>query len=97
MKIIASLLSIILLWLLGLAGEGLLNLVHASGLMNAEAPLPAVTAFVIHNYPLNAGHFGFSLTPFMVLLLGAVSLSSVRRSPPEASLNAQCMRFALRS
>ncbi len=84
MKFTVVLLSIILLWLVGHAGEQFLNLVHDSEVIEAE--LPAVTAFVIRHFPLNAGHFSLSLTPFMVLLLGAGSASLVRRRPPETFL-----------
>jgi len=86
MKVIVSLLSIVLLWLLGLAGEQLLNLVHASQPFQGDAPLPAVTAFVIHHCPLNAGNFVISLTPLMLVMLGAAFLSVAQNWSPERFL-----------
>ena len=68
------LLSIILLVLLGILGEELLNLYHVVG--DENIALPSVTALVLKYYPVNAGHFALSLTPFMIIFAGLALISN---------------------
>lgn len=63
-RVAACLLSIVLLAVIGWIGESLLNLLH---LATRGENVPVVTSWVVRGYPLNSGHFLFSLTPFMVL------------------------------
>ena len=68
--------SIFLLWLLGTIGEQLLNLPIYRG---SEKHMPALTAFFLDNFNINAGHFLLSLTPFMILLAALAACSFDRR------------------
>jgi hypothetical protein len=68
--------SIVVLWLLGTIGEQLLNLPIYRGI---EKQMPAVTAFVLSNFNLNAGYVVLSLTPFMILLTAVAASSFDRR------------------
>ena len=67
-------LSIAVLWALGMVGEELLNVTHAHLPGEDADNVPAVTSLVIKNYPLNAGHFVFSLTPLMIVFAGLAAL-----------------------
>ncbi len=80
LRILVTLLSIPLLWLIGDAGEELINYLHSYiGQLGIRDPvLPPLTEFVYENFPLNAGCFFATVTPFGVLLIGALLLSIVR-------------------
>ncbi|MBN2210734.1 MAG: hypothetical protein JW709_04990, partial [Sedimentisphaerales bacterium] len=71
-----SVLSVILLGLLGAICEALPNLFH---LQYADWELPASTEFFVEYYPLNAGYFIYSLTPLMAILLAAPFLGRTER------------------
>ena len=77
MRTVITLLSLLMLSVIGLVGEALINWLHSPEWKGARHA--ALTQLVWDAYPLNAGDFGVSLTPFGVLFVGMLLLSIARR------------------
>jgi hypothetical protein len=67
MRVILCLLSVLLLCLIGLLGEGVLNFPYVQDLNKGFVSLPAATEVVVDNFRLGNSDFVLSLTPFMFM------------------------------
>ena len=65
LKLVISLISILVLYLVGILGECLINIMHT--VISDGAELPGISEFFYQNYLLNRSHFILSLTPLMLL------------------------------
>jgi len=74
-KIIITVLSLVILFLFGIWGEGVLNLVTALLFPTSEPwAIDGLTNVAMSNYGVNQCNFIQSLTPFMLLLTGILLL-----------------------
>ena len=72
LKLVVSSISVLILYLVGILGECLINIMHT--VISDGADLPSISEFVYQNYLLNRNHFILSLTPLMILHFVIVSV-----------------------
>ncbi len=75
MRIALCMLSIVLIWTIGMLGQGALDLPCFTAIRSAPV-LPWLTEFFLTDLHIRYGGLMLSLTPFMVLMIGVAWIAS---------------------